>query len=59
MVSAVCGGVRVASLYAPNGRVVGSPFYDGKLRWFERLERWVREDRDTRRRPSSWAATST
>ena len=23
MVSAVCGGVRVASLYAPNGRVVG------------------------------------
>ena len=43
MVSAVCGGVRVASLYAPNGRVVGSPFYEGKLRWFERLERWVAE----------------
>lgn len=43
MVSAVCGGVRVASLYAPNGRVVGSPFYEGKLRWFERLGRWVAE----------------
>jgi exodeoxyribonuclease-3 len=43
MVSAVCGGVRVASLYAPNGRVVGSPFYEGKLRWFERLTRWVAE----------------
>jgi exodeoxyribonuclease-3 len=43
MVSAVCGGVRVASLYAPNGRVVGSPFYEGKLRWFERLSRWVAE----------------
>jgi len=43
MVSAVCGGVRVASLYAPNGRVVGSPFYHGKLRWFERLARWVAE----------------
>lgn len=43
MVSAVCGGVRVASLYAPNGRVVGSPFYEGKLRWFERLARWVAE----------------
>lgn len=41
MVSAVCGGVRVASLYAPNGRVVGSPFYEGKLRWFERLSRWL------------------
>ena len=43
MVSAVCAGIRVASLYAPNGRVVGSPFYDGKLRWFERLRRWVAE----------------
>ena len=45
MVSAVCGGVRVASLYAPNGRVVGSPFYAGKLRWFERLSRWLAEER--------------
>ncbi|MEO5963992.1 MAG: exodeoxyribonuclease III [Candidatus Limnocylindrales bacterium] len=43
MISAVCGGVRVASLYAPNGRVVGSPFYEGKLRWFERLRRWLDE----------------
>jgi len=33
------------SLYAPNGRVVGSPFYDGKLRWFERLSRWLAETR--------------
>lgn len=41
MVSAVCGGIRVASLYAPNGRVVGSPFYQGKLRWFERLAAWT------------------
>ena len=45
MVSAVCGGVRVASLYAPNGREVGSPFFDGKLRWFERLSRWLAETR--------------
>ena len=42
-VSAVCGGVRVASLYAPNGREVGSPFFEGKLRWFERLRRWLDE----------------
>jgi exodeoxyribonuclease-3 len=41
MVSAVCGGVRFVSLYAPNGRVVGSPFYEGKLHWFERLSRWL------------------
>src|SRR3954469_25337951 len=31
MISAICGGVRVASLYAPNGRVVGSIFYEAKL----------------------------
>ena len=43
--SAVCGGVRVASLYAPNGRVVGSPFFEGKLHWFERLSRWLAETR--------------
>jgi len=45
MVSAVCGGVRVVSLYAPNGRAVGSPFYEGKLRWYERLSRWLAETR--------------
>jgi len=45
MVSAVCGGVRVVSLYAPNGREVGSPFFEGKLRWFERLSRWLSETR--------------
>src|SRR5262245_9276069 len=46
MVSAVCGGIRVVSIYAPNGRVVGSPFYEAKLAWFERLARWLREVRD-------------
>jgi exodeoxyribonuclease III len=38
--------LRVVSLYAPNGRVVGSPFYAGKLRWFERARRWLDESRD-------------
>ena len=41
MLSAVIDGVRFVSLYAPNGRVVGSPFYAGKLAWFERLDRWL------------------
>jgi exodeoxyribonuclease-3 len=45
MVSAVCGGIRVASLYAPNGRELDSPWYEGKLRWFERLSRWLAETR--------------
>jgi len=46
MVSAVCSGVRVVSIYAPNGRVVDSPWYAGKLRWFERLARWLAETQD-------------
>ena len=43
MVAATLDGIRVVSLYAPNGRIVGSPFYTGKLAWFDRLARWVRE----------------
>jgi exodeoxyribonuclease-3 len=41
MIAAVCGGVRVVSLYAPNGRTVDSPFYLAKLAWFERLSSWL------------------
>ncbi len=36
-VSAVCGGVRVWSLYVPNGREVDHPHYAYKLRWLEAL----------------------
>jgi exodeoxyribonuclease-3 len=43
MISAVCGGVQVVSIYAPNGRSVGSPFYQAKLVWFERLARWLND----------------
>jgi exodeoxyribonuclease III len=46
MLSAVCGGVRLVAVYAPNGRVVGSPFYQAKLTWFERLARWLQEAAD-------------
>ena len=41
MLSAVCGGVRVVSIYAPNGRAVDTPFYRAKLQWFDRLARWL------------------
>ena len=41
MVSAICGGIRFTSIYAPNGRVVDSPFYMVKLAWYDRLARWV------------------
>jgi exodeoxyribonuclease-3 len=43
MIAATCAGVRVVSLYAPNGRAVESPFYLAKLAWFERLQRWLAE----------------
>jgi exodeoxyribonuclease-3 len=43
MMSAVAGGLRVVSVYAPNGRSVGSPFYHAKLGWFGRLARWLGE----------------
>ncbi len=43
MVAATCGGVRVVSLYAPNGRTVASPHYEAKLQWYERLRRWLSE----------------
>ena len=43
MIAATSGGVRVVSVYAPNGRTVGSPFYEAKLAWYERLARWLEE----------------
>ena len=46
MLAASCGGVRVVSLYAPNGRIVDSPFYEAKLAWFDRLARWLVEAAD-------------
>ena len=43
MISAVCGGVRVVSVYAPNGREVDSEFYEAKLVWFDRLAKWLED----------------
>jgi exodeoxyribonuclease-3 len=45
-VSALCGDVRVVSLYAPNGRTVPSRFYDAKLAWYARLLRWLSDTRN-------------
>src|SRR5919204_2845792 len=49
MVSAVIDGIRFACAYAPNGRVVGSPFYAGKLAWFERFRKWLMDTPSPRR----------
>ncbi|MEO7836540.1 MAG: exodeoxyribonuclease III [Acidimicrobiales bacterium] len=37
LVSATCGGVRVSSVYVPNGRSLDSDHYQYKLSWLERL----------------------
>lgn len=39
IVSATCGGVRMASVYVPNGRSVGSEHYEAKLAWLAQLRR--------------------
>lgn len=38
---ATCGGVRIWSLYVPNGREIADPHYDYKLRWLYSLARYV------------------
>jgi len=41
MIAATVGGVRVVSIYAPNGRALGTPFYAAKLAWYARLASFV------------------
>jgi exodeoxyribonuclease-3 len=48
--AATCGGVRVWSLYVPNGRTLVDPHYRYKLEWLEALRTtvagWLAEDAD-------------
>jgi exodeoxyribonuclease III len=44
LVTATCGGVRVSSVYVPNGRAVGSDHFAYKLRWLARLRDHVAAD---------------
>ncbi len=43
MIAASCGGVRVVSIYAPNGRTLDSVFYRAKLAWFDRMQSWAEQ----------------
>jgi exodeoxyribonuclease-3 len=40
-ISATCGGIRVVSVYVPNGRVPGSEHYRYKLAWLASLREMV------------------
>lgn len=46
MIGARWEGIRVVSVYAPNGRTVGSPFYAAKLVWYDRLAQWLERSAD-------------
>jgi exodeoxyribonuclease-3 len=41
LLAATCAGVRVVSVYVPNGRMVGSEAYEAKLVWLDRLVGWI------------------
>ncbi|MGW0433284.1 exodeoxyribonuclease III [Micromonospora sp. NPDC003197] len=43
-ISATCGGLRVWSVYVPNGRSLDSPHYEYKLAWLAALREAVRDD---------------
>jgi exodeoxyribonuclease-3 len=42
-ISATCGGIRVVSVYVPNGRIPGSEHYEYKLAWLAALRAMVAE----------------
>lgn len=43
-IGATCGGVRVWSVYVPNGREVGHPHYEYKLQWLAALRATVADE---------------
>ncbi len=43
-VGATCGGLRIWSVYVPNGREVGHTHYDYKLRWLDALRDTAAEE---------------
>jgi exodeoxyribonuclease-3 len=46
LLTATCGGVRVATVYVPNGRLVGSDHYAYKLDWLARLRQHLEKVAD-------------
>ena len=59
-IGATCNGVRIWSLYVPNGRELTDPHYTYKLDWLAKLHTdavgWLGR---TRTRRSRWSATGT
>jgi exodeoxyribonuclease-3 len=45
VITATVGQLRVFSIYAPNGQAVGSPAYQYKLQWYERLRQCLAKEK--------------
>lgn len=41
VLTADCGGITVISTYVPNGRAIGTDFYERKLQWFGEMRDWL------------------
>jgi exodeoxyribonuclease III len=41
LLAATCAGLRIVTVYVPNGRAVGTEFYDRKLIWLRTLHDWL------------------
>jgi exodeoxyribonuclease-3 len=46
LIAATCGGLRVHSVYVPNGRSLDNEFYEIKLAWLARLRTYLEETCD-------------
>jgi exodeoxyribonuclease III len=46
MIAATCDGIRVHSVYVPNGRSLDNEFYEIKLAWLSRLRSYLEETCD-------------
>jgi exodeoxyribonuclease-3 len=44
VLAATIAGLRVYSIYAPNGQAVGSPAYDYKMKWYGRLRKCLERE---------------
>ena len=50
VIAATVDGVRIISVYAPNGQSLGSEKYEYKLRWYAALASWLSQELQTHRR---------
>jgi exodeoxyribonuclease-3 len=46
VISARIDGIRIYSIYVPNGQAIGSPAYEYKLKWYDRLRACLLREKD-------------